>query len=277
LIFRDIWRDPDDVLADDDPNNYDFSIYYRQLNIGDPLNGVNIPVMIAGKASDANSTDFTSNDCLSNWTATCRIAINYETHIQTIWEKDRQLDPVGDGLGNYPCVRCHREADRDDANIVAVPDGQLNLTRTGSHQVRADSDQFESFLELTQGDDMQKLNAGGDALEYVTEVVVDPNDPNNTITQNVSVDRCKEANIFLQVNNDANKCGLGDAMDRGRGGNRNYGYFYSKMIVFDPNRQPNGDQIDHAGMLNDAELRMVNEWIELGRRYWGDPFDQRAN
>jgi hypothetical protein len=34
--------------------------------------------------------------------------------------------------------------------------------------------------------------------------------------------------------------------------------------------------VNHNGMLNQAELKMINEWIEVGRRqYWGDPSDQR--
>ncbi|KPJ93314.1 MAG: hypothetical protein AMJ53_07485, partial [Gammaproteobacteria bacterium SG8_11] len=294
------------------PDNADFSIPYNSMNLD--TNHLNVPpppvdinspcfllwgsgafcnpnkiatrfpVMAFEKARFAEEIDERQVDCINgNWVATCRIAINYETHIQTIWEKNRWLD-VGDvddmgnpvGFSNYPCIRCHREFNRNDPSLdnptmVDIPDGQLNLTRTGSHQVRIDSDQFESFLELTGGDDLQKLNATLDGLEYVTEVVVDPNDPNNTQVQNVSVNRCTEQpTIFPQIN-DVEKCGSGDAMDRGRGGNRNYGYFYSKMTTFDPNR----DQIDHSVMLNQAELKMINEWIELGRRYWGDPIDQR--
>ncbi|WP_455210017.1 HzsA-related protein [Kaarinaea lacus] len=283
IVYQNIWNS----------NSGNFAILYNTINLDlilvpppptGPLtvNAVQIPVMLGGFASQAVSTDPDQIDCIKSnggqWVRNCRIAVNYETHIQTIWEKSRWLDPMNTGtMGNYPCVRCHREFNRDDSldnpTMVDIPDGQLNLTRVGSHQVRNDSTLWESFLELTDGDDLQKLNANGDALEYVTEVVVDPNDPNNTIVQNVSVNRCTELpNIFPQIN-DLNKCGLGDAMDRNRGGNRNYGYFYSKMTSFDPNQ----DQIDHTGMLNSAELRMINEWIELGRRYWGDPFDQRAN
>jgi hypothetical protein len=285
IVFRDIWNDPMNM-------SNTFSILYNAINLDllqaqlnlppELVNGVQIPVMLGGFASQAVSIDPGQIDCIKStggqWVRNCRIAINYETHIQTIWEKSRWLDPLNTGTEeNYPCIRCHREFDRDEPldtpAIVDIPDGQLSLSRTGSHMVRVDSDQFESFLELTEGDAVQKLNATADGLEYITEVVPDPDDPTNTITQNVSVDRCTEQpNIFPQIN-DLNKCGLGDAMDRNRGGNRNYGYFYSKMTTYDPNR----DQIDHVGMLNDAELRMINEWIELGRRYWGDPFDQRDN
>lgn len=34
--------------------------------------------------------------------------------------------------------------------------------------------------------------------------------------------------------------------------------------------------VDHAGMLNKAELRLVTEWMDLGGQYFNDPFDSNA-
>ena len=310
LVFRNIWDDPDGV----DPNNGDFAIRYSSINLDldhievppatvPPLAlaspkvvATSIPVMVAGKASFATQTDFAQADCINgDWSAKCRIAINYETHIQSIWEKNRWLDPLNTGTeSNYPCIRCHRENSRDDPSLenpttVDVPDGQLSLTRTGSHQTRVNdniANLFESFLELTQDDDVMLITNNGELAVAQKNVTV-PNDltpdPNDTMTVAVDVDvnECtvvqdSEGNlIFAMVGSDRKKCGSSNAMDRGRG-SRNYGYFYNRMTQDLTQAEIVAGMVNHNGMLNQAELKMINEWIEVGRRqYWGDPSDQR--
>jgi hypothetical protein len=29
----------------------------------------------------------------------------------------------------------------------------------------------------------------------------------------------------------------------------------------------------HEGYLNDAELRLISEWLDIGAQYYNDPFD----
>jgi len=33
---------------------------------------------------------------------------------------------------------------------------------------------------------------------------------------------------------------------------------------------------DHRGMLTDAELRLIAEWLDLGGQYFNNPFDPLA-
>jgi len=325
LVFRDIWNDPMDV----NPNNADFSITYNSINldlIGIPpaptgpitVNAVQIPVMLGGFASQALSTDPDQIDCIKanggQWSKNCRIAINYDTHVQTIWEKSRWMeDPFNPGsgvMGNYPCIRCHREFNRDEPLdtpvVVDVPDGQLNLTRTGMHLTLEDgnaANQLDSYSELTRNDDVMVMVDPNDptklAFVNVQYTAPDPNNPGATITvtEPVPPNKCqitnyKGSDMFVKVGNHREKCSkrtdpdpwdpnnnVGYRAVFNRGGGRNYQDFYTEMTQAPP--QPNDPNttglIDHTNMLNPAELRMINEWLELGRRYWGDPFDQRNN
>jgi hypothetical protein len=281
-----------------DPHHTDYAVHYGDLNlrlaqvqIAEELKQyVRLPVMDSGRASQAIRAFFgeTKDDKCKNWSeSTCRIAINYAsstdpmdtalprvTHIQSIWEKSRWLD-VGDvddmgdpiGFDNYPCIRCHREYRRNSALSTTdpqdfdIPDGQLNLTLTGQHQVRIDNtNRGESYRELTQGDGILTLQAG--TFAYVTEDVFDENGV-LIDTNLVGLDRCAE---FIA---DPSKCGRGHPV-AANDNNRNDGFFIQKMTS-------NGGTVDHSQMLDAAELKMIIEWIDLGARYYGDPADQRDN
>ncbi|HVZ21643.1 MAG TPA: hypothetical protein VG871_11300, partial [Vicinamibacterales bacterium] len=80
--------------------------------------------------------------CVTTWSATCRIIINYVQHIQPLWEKDRTVDANGDGMPdldpvtnqpiNHKCTLCHGPVDA--ANAAQVPAGQLDLTGVASNE-----------------------------------------------------------------------------------------------------------------------------------------------
>jgi len=82
----------------------------------------------------------TNDDCLSNWQSTCRIIINYEDHIQPLWEADRFAIAGDTTSTNRSCVLCHTTAGN-----TQVAAGQLELTTTpaGFYFVR-------SYIELLQ-------------------------------------------------------------------------------------------------------------------------------
>src|SRR5690606_41188929 len=56
-------------------------------------------------------------ECFSQWLASCRIRIDYPSHIQPLWSMDRrQLDPVsGDVLQDNTCVKIGRASGRERA------------------------------------------------------------------------------------------------------------------------------------------------------------------
>jgi hypothetical protein len=34
---------------------------------------------------------------------------------------------------------------------------------------------------------------------------------------------------------------------------------------------------DHVGLLTDAELRLISEWLDIGGQYFNNPFDAPLN
>jgi len=73
-----------------------------------------------------------SNSCIFSWSTDCRIIINYETHIQPIWDADRIL-----GDDNYSCSSCHTS--NGNRQIAA---GLLELTNNPAGNF------FASYNEL---------------------------------------------------------------------------------------------------------------------------------
>ena len=94
----------------------------------------------------------TTAACQTTWTPSCRILINYETHIHPLWGAPR-LAP--DGITDVTCTLCHN---RQDAMLqLRVPAGQLELTDGPS----ADEPlHFLSYRELLFDDNEQILDMG---------------------------------------------------------------------------------------------------------------------
>jgi hypothetical protein len=105
--------------------------------------------------------------CRDNWHPLCRIVINYEYHIQPLWELERL--PIADvDIGGQPvmvttCVGCHSTSDFAGNPDARVPSGQLQLTR-----VKVD-DVMTSFSQLTEGRPVQHLLISGENATLVTE------------------------------------------------------------------------------------------------------------
>ncbi|WMS88508.1 hypothetical protein [Pleionea litopenaei] len=105
IEFTDVWTDP--AMATPAP---DILMSYADLQTPAPV-------------ADA---------CLVAWYAGCRITINYEEHIQPIFDLER---PVFDGMGNQiadnTCTTCHSLFDTVN-NVVQAPAAQLELTSLSS-------------------------------------------------------------------------------------------------------------------------------------------------
>ncbi|MEO1596772.1 MAG: hypothetical protein AAFS02_16150 [Pseudomonadota bacterium] len=171
--------------------------------------------------------------CEQNWTSSCRTVIHYEDHIHPLWSVSRvTLDGMGNVVSDFTCISCH--TDRDAANQIQVPAGQLNLTDGLAPE---EQDQFEAYRELLINDVEVEVNMG--ALQpRLVQVDTDPvtGDP-----------------IFATVN-------VAPSM-RGAGANASP-VFFSRFA-------PGGT---HAGYLNEGELRLIAEWLDIGAQYYNDPF-----
>jgi hypothetical protein len=123
--------------------------------------------------TDAPVTD---TNCLAKWTALCRIVINYEKHIHSLWKAPRMANGV-----DVTCAQggCHAPANA--AAMAAVPGGDLDLTDGLSPD---EPDQFNSYRELLFADNAQQVVNG--ALQDI-QVQIGTDDMGNPILAPVSV------------------------------------------------------------------------------------------
>lgn len=197
--------------------------------------------------TDLTTPPPTNVNCITQpWDSSCRIVINYEMHIQPLWDADRPiLDlagvPILDPITMQPlrsCTGCHTSVDAAGAD--RVPDGQLELTGGPSID---EPDHFVSYRELLFTDFEQIIDGTGDLVDFMEVVGVDVNgDP-----------------ILAPVNvNPSMSAGGANASNR----------FFSR---FD-----NAGDI-HSGFLTDAEKRLIAEWLDVGAQYYNNPFDAPTN
>jgi hypothetical protein len=211
--------------------------------------------------------------CRLLWTPYCRIVINYEYHIQVLWEQDR---------GGFSCLGCHANADVN--GNVMVPSGNLELGRAKA----AADEPMLSYNQLTDGRNRQIL-LEGDVLTPnipVCEFVDNsPDVPACFVTLDVDgnptcegVDPCP----FEQVEEtDVNGVttlvlvldDMGQPIPRtetqelpaifGNSANGSTAFF---------NRFTNAGS-SHYNYLNEHELRLISEFLDLNRNYYNNPFE----
>jgi hypothetical protein len=215
LVYDDVWTD----AASATPAT---SFAYRYTNL-DTTAPVNV-------------------NCISNWTAACRIVINYETHIHPLWSVVRQVIDPNDGvtvLEDHTCARAGCHAPVDAMNAAMVPAGQLDLTDGLSPD---EADQFNSYRELLFSDNRQILNNGALQDEQV-QIGVDA--MGNPILAPVSI-----ASSMSSAGARASR-------------------FFSCFDVGGTGcpTEP------HVGFLSVDELRLIAEWLDIGAQYYNNPFD----
>jgi hypothetical protein len=284
LIYTDDWTDPT-VRAKD----ADSSLVYR----GD-LNA-------AGLTSPAPTT----TGCMDNWGPSCRIIINYQDHIQPLWEVTRPS-----GVDNNQCIACHSRT--DSVGNLQTPGGQLELTNGPSadeplHYVSY-RDLFDQgglpFLVDPNGaqlpiytfnivDGVQQfyLDAGGAQIldvngnpipEIRLAVAGDGNLRVQSFTANVGdVYLDAGANPILDANNNpiiftvpvaAEDLPNGAVMATSNAaGSR----FFDKLNGV--NLPDVVNPVDHTGFMSVNELRLLREWLDIGGQYYNNPFDAPLN
>ncbi len=215
LVYADVWTyEPDAGRAPDAP----FTIAYADL-----------------------LTTLPEQSGCEPWTARCRTVINYEMHIQPLWEVSRPvIDPVTLlETDNHRCVDCH--ALRDAANQFIDPDarGQLELTADASAEEPL---QYTSYRELLFGDFREEIRDG-----TVQDVLVDNG---NTDANGAPILEPVGVAAPLNVNGASARPAFFERFAAGGA---------------------------HPGWLSEAELRLIAEWIDLGAQYFNDPFAAPEN
>jgi hypothetical protein len=225
LEYTDVWTDPL-VRAVDAP----FSYVYNDLVTAAPLDP----------------------SCVSNWTALCRITINYEMHIHPLWSVDRQqLDAGGNLIVDDTCISCHGLLDA--AGMAMVPAAQLDLSDGPSAD---EPDHFKSYRELLFNDNQQVLDAGGNVIDVQVQEIDANGNPVFLTDAN--------GDLILDANGDP----IPVLVPISQSPSLNVGGANFSPRFFDLFNAGGS----HAGRLSDAELKLMSEYIDIGGQYYNDPF-----
>jgi hypothetical protein len=215
VVYEDFWTDPATAgRAPDAPFSYAYAAITTlpELPVTDPA-------------------------CLTNWTATCRSVINYETHIHPLWSANREVLDPNDGvtvIADYTCTQggCHIPLDAIDQ--PAIPADQLDLSDVRPRQV---VDHAIAYRELLFADNAETVVNGA-----LADIDNGPDANGNPIPVNVSAPMSAAG---------------ANASDR----------FFSEF-------EAGGT---HVGRLSLDELRLISEWLDIGAQYYNNPFDVPAN
>ncbi len=215
LVYDDVWTDPA-VRAPD------VSFAYSHI--------------------DLTTEAPTAPGCLTSWDGSCRITINYQTHVEPLWTVPRLiLDPVDPMivLQDNTCTAagCHSPVDAVDPAVVVVPAMDLDLVPGLSIN---EPDFVNSYEELMFPDNAQEVN--NNTLRDI-QIDIGPDQNGNPILVNVP---------------------LGTRLSTaGANANNSFNRFFSRFA-------PGGT---HDAYLTTAELRLISEWLDLGGQYFNNPFD----
>jgi Hydrazine synthase alpha subunit middle domain/WD40-like Beta Propeller Repeat len=223
------------------------------------------------------------------WSSLCRIIINYETHIQPLWERSRIIDTV-----ERQCIGCHSRntTDANGNSLVQVPAGQLELTNQPSD---INNDHMTAYRELLSADlrqiltdDMAGLTDNIPVCEFVVDEDAIPEcavtldlDGNPTcegvvdcpFVQQEVTDELGVVELVLVLDADGNPIPLtrqiGVSPSMSTGGARASARFFNRFANFDAAT----DTVDHRGWLNTSELKLLSEWLDIRAAYYNNPFD----
>jgi len=189
--------------------------------------------------------------CLSNWSALCRITINYVDHIQPIWDLPRQVfDGMGNLLEDRTCISCHSNSDA--MGQVQLPAGQLELVGVPSTD---EPDHLVSYRELMFPDAEQEI-VNGALIDRLVQATDANGNPLFEVDEN--------GNLILDAN--GNPIPVMVTVNVPPALNANAAIFNQSFFA---RFQAGGA---HAGWLSEAELKLIAEWLDIGAQYYNNPF-----
>ena len=221
------------------------NLYYSDVWTDPAVRTPDVPLVYSYNDATQFFTPAPNIGCLdafggpSNWRASCRIVINYPTHIQALWDVKRQtVDAMGNVVTDHTCTQggCHTITPAVGATVaVQVPAGQLDLTNNPSNDepLQPLSYRYLLFQE-------PKLEVIMGALTPVP----DPNDPNGGVLM------------------------VGPYLNAGSANGALSSAFLGRFAP--------GSGSTHAGWMTPAELRLVSEWLDIGAQFFNNPFDPAA-
>ena len=233
--------------------------------------------------------------CRLEWHAGCRIVINYEYHIQPIWEVDRGANTITEGSVTYTgnsCLGCHSRTNAE--GMDRVPAGQLTLDRVKANN----EDEMRSYNELVTGRNRQVL-VNNDLQELYP--YCEWKDPDPTMN-NVDIPACTMPTA-TNVNGDL-ICSEFDPCPFEEADVTDVNGIVQTILVLDTTTgQPIPRNIEepdalpalvsrdganasmnffnrftnagssHYNLLNEHERRLISEWLDLNASYYNNPFE----
>jgi hypothetical protein len=223
------------------------NVYYSDVWTDPAVRTPDVPLVYSYNDTTQFFTPPPNAGCLdsfggpSNWRASCRIIINYPTHIQALWDVKRQtVDTTGAVVTDHTCTQggCHTITPKPGSTAtVQVPAGQLDLTNTPSND---EPNQPLSYRYLLFQE--PKLEVIMDALSPVQG----PPDADGNPT------------VVM----------VGPYLNAGSANGALSSAFLGRFAP--------GSGSTHAGYMTPAELRLVSEWLDIGAQFFNNPFDPAA-
>jgi hypothetical protein len=189
--------------------------------------------------------------CFENWTPYCRIQINYQEHIQPLWDLPRELPAVDSPeiLENKTCTSCHSISDSD--GFAQVPAGQLDLSaRPSSDQIA----HLTSYRELFFNDVEQ---------ETIEGILIDRLIPVLDENGNIVFEIDNEGELILDAEGNAIPVLTTVAIQPILSTNSAAasGRFFEII-----------NNVTHQNTMTDDELKLLREWLDIGGQYYNTPF-----
>jgi hypothetical protein len=226
-------------------------IVYEDIWTNSTISNVNQSINYTYKLIETRRP--TGSECFDNWTAYCRIQINYIEHIQPLWQLPRQkLDAEsGELIADNTCTSCHSLF--DNSNLAQVPDGQLDLAFSASTD---EPDHLTSYRELFFNDVEQEIIEG-----ILVDRRIEQLDKNGDVVYQQDEDGelildADENPIPLLIN-----VPVAAALST-----------YGALASADFFQLFRGGS--HEGRLSEHELKLISEWLDIGGQYYNTPFYQ---
>lgn len=241
--------DPLSLKLDRDPSWFDYywansptiALEYNDSNLANGNDGLsgNAPI----RPSSCAPQNFTDPTDQPVWKPECIILINYLTHIQPLWERQR-LDALGQ---DATCVACHNSKDAVGFDQIPAGSTQLDLSTNGP--------QF-----FTGNANPNYVTSYNKLFIQSQEVTLDTNGVLVGVTDSVPVSDGNGGTIIVEVPRSA---GGTPAIGIGREAR------ITQLI-----RLLSGElgtpTVDHSQLMTKAERRLLSEWIDLGAQYYND-------
>jgi len=231
VVFEDQWTDDSGALTKTDG----FELNYHDLLTAAPV----------------------SSTCQTGWSSLCRTIINFEEHIQPLWNLPREIiDINGNTIEDHTCSRCH--STRDNNNALQLPAAQLDLSGAASSD---EADHFIAYRELLFGDVEQELDSNGVLIDRLVQAT------DNSGQLRFATDEL--GNLLLDIDGNAipimETVPIASSM-RTSGAHASQRFF-----------APFASGASHADYLSPAEHRLIAEWLDIGAQYYNNPFDVPIN